>query len=258
MKVQRGFSLIEVLVGLAIGIVLILGITTFFGSMRQTSIWAQQLSQIQNQQRMAMYFLHTAVSNTGYYSGVGSSTPPKAIDPAIVFPASATEVIPYFASAGQSLVGSGTGGTVDTISVRFIASASSSLQGCSASLTVGNRYIDTFSVSGDFLQCVETNETTGVTSAAVNLIAGLSGMTILYGVDATGNDSVTTSPYLSATDVTTGGYWPVATFDNPASGSVSGVKTVQVTWIFTNPLATDSGQLPTVQLTETIPYMANI
>lgn len=260
---QRGFSLVEVLVGLAIGIVLVLGLTTFFGSMRQTSIRAQQLSQVQNQQRMAMYFLHNAIANAGYHTGIDSSTPPQPADPTVVFPARTTGTAPLFPSAGQSLVGTGDGSSNDSISVRFIASSTVAQQGCTAALTAGNRYINTFSVSGGFLQCVELNETTGV-STTNNLISGLVSMKIWYGVDTNGNGSVTNYYRATAaggtTSVTSGSFWPVAIFDNPANGfyGVQGVKTTQVTLEFTNPLATDPGQPATITLTETIPYMANI
>jgi type IV pilus assembly protein PilW len=230
--------------------------------MRQTSIRAQQLSQVQNQQRMAMYFLHNAIVNAGYQTGVDASTPPQPADPAVVFPARTTGTAPLFPAAGQTLVGTGNGSGSDSISVRFVASSTVAQQGCTAALTAGNRYINTFSVSGGFLQCVELNETTGV-STTNNLISGLVSMTIWYGVDSNGNGSVTnyfTATASAGTSVTSGGFWPVAIFDNPANGfyGVQGVKTARVTLVFTNPLATDPGQPATVSLTETIPYMANI
>lgn len=261
MKYQKGFSLVEVMIGLTIGIVLLLGLTMLFGSMRQTSIRTQQLSQIQNQQKMAVYFLRNAVANAGYYTGIDNSTPPQPVDPSTVFPARVSSSNPTFASVGQTLYGTGTGVGTDTISVRFLANSAIPQQGCTAALTSGHRYIDTFSVSGGVLQCVEVDESTG-TSTTNNLVSGIASMSVSYGVDENGNGSVTA--YHTATEVTNGSFWPVAIFNNPANGfyGVQGVKTVEVTFTFTNTLATDvvsqASNPGFLRLVATFPYMANI
>lgn len=261
MKAQSGFGLIEVMVALTIGIVLLLGLASVFASMRRTSVASQQLSLVQNQQRIALYFLHTAVAGAGYYNAMDNGTPPQQLDPIALFPATSAQ--PLFSGAGQSLAGVGKGTGTDSLSVRFMASATAGLQGCSANLTAGDIYTDTFSVSAGVLQCVETHAPAaqpGNASApnTVRLIPGLVSMNIRYGVDQTGAGSVTT--YLRADDVQATNFWPLPLTKGAIGGrlGVSGVKTVEVTLVFQNPLASDAGQAPTVQLMETIPYMANV
>ena len=237
MKTQRGLSLVEVLIALTVGIVLLLGVTETFSTMRQTSIATQKLSAVQNQQRLAMYFLHVAVASAGYYPDPVNTTA------ATVFPASGSFV------ASQSLTGLGAGALADSISVRFVARTGGAEQGCSASLVAGDVYTDTFSVVGGNLQCVELDNTAvGAVASTVNLIAGVSGMSILYGVDTTTGGSATR--YMTASQI--------AATTTPSDLWKSYVKTARITLQFANPLAGQPSQPQNVQLMETIPFMANI
>lgn len=230
---QGGIGLIEVMIALTIGLVLLIGVGQYFLSMRQTAASAQNMSAVQNQQRMAMYFLHTAVSGAGFN--------PDPLNNAgdIQYPATGV-----FTFAGQTLVGALVGAS-DTLTVRFTATTGGAEQGCSATLTAGHRYTDVFSVTADgFLACAETdNDATPVATTTVKLISGLTGMNILYGVDASGSGSA--SQYLTAAQVAAATFW-------------GNVITVQATLVFANPLAGQPMQPATVQLMETIPYMANI
>jgi type IV pilus assembly protein PilW len=228
MRTQRGFGLIEMMVALTIGMVLLLGLGTVFDSMRQTYLSRQSMSQVQSNQRMAMLFVSTSIRNAGFYPN------PVARTAATQFPASGS-----FA-AGQSVGGAGAGAGSDTFSARFTASGGDAIQGCSAQLNANDVYTDVFSISGGYLTCTETDNTAGSPPVAVNLISGLAGMNVLYGVDTTGGGSVT--EYLTATQVTPG----------------TSIKTVGVTLLFTNPLAGQPGQPATVSLTQTMPYMIGL
>ena len=274
-KRQRGLGLVEMMVAMTIGIVMLLGLATVFSAMRSTSISTQQLSAVQNSQNMAMFFLQTAVSGAGY-----NPTPQTTVAitqfpsctlvgancqflPTFPCPAGATSpspctstnpsVIPVsFTAAGVTLLGSGSGTTAnpDILSVRFTASGTSQpQQGCSSApsqaANANHIFTDSFgylvSNGVGYLGCVETDETAG-TQTVVDLIAGVSSMVVLYGVDATGSGSVT--QYMTGDQVTAGGFW------------VTGVKTVQATLSFPNPVQNTG--FATVQIMETIPYMANI
>ena len=229
---QQGLGMIEVMIALTIGLVLLAGVASVFTSMRRTAHDAEALSKVQNQQRQAMYFMHLAVSGLGYIA-----TP---------LTSSATSLFPVTGNflAGQTLLGTGSNAGTDTLSVRFSASTNGGQQGCSSSLTAGHVYIDSYSISGGYLRCIETDSTAGTgPSSPILLVPGLAGMNILYGVDSDGSGS--TTQYLTADQVTTNSLW----------GSV---KTAQVSLLFTNALAGQAGQSATVTLTETIPYMANI
>lgn len=227
-RAQKGFGLIEMMVALVIGLVLLLGISGILISMTRTSDLRQKMADGQGAQRMAMVLLGNGLRYAGAFPYTTASTP------ATVFAASGGFGV------GQSILGTGAYANADTVSLRFVASATQSAsQGCSAQLVAGNSYTNVFSVTGGYLTCNETNTTAGTTEQ-VKLIAGLTGMNVLYGVDATGGGFVT--QYLTANEVSS----PTNLWDN--------VKTVKVTLIFSNPLANEAKQPATVSITQTIPH----
>lgn len=221
MRAQRGFGLVEMMVAITIGLFLILGLGAIFFSMRQTSIARQGLSDLQNSERMAMTFLGASIQGAGFYPN------PFTMTASTQFPASGSFAV------GQSISGTGSAAGADTLSVRFktpLAGDPVSIQGCSTGMAANTLYTDAFSVSGGNLVCTENG-------TAISLVAGVQGMSVLYGVDPTSSGSVTS--YVPATSVTN---WAL-------------VKTVSVTLQFTNPLAGQPGQSATVSFTRTIPYM---
>lgn len=239
-RAQRGVGLVEVMIALTIGLVLLLGVSQYFISMRRTASSAQQLSALQNQQRMAMYFLHAAVA------GAGNVPDPANYPAETLYPSNAN-----FPTAGQSLYGIGTS-TTATLRTRFRASGSQ--QGCSATLTPNVVYTDEFSVTSDgFLTCVETNESTN-TSTTVKLVGDpvnkIMGMTILYSVEVANTVQsivpLSAQQYLRADQMTTA-LWP-------------SVMAVEITLQFLDPMAGQFGQSSTAvkSLKETIPYMGNV
>lgn len=224
MKTQRGIGLLELMVAMTIGLFLLLGLSAIFVSTQQTNTLNQKLQSLQDNQRMATWLLSTGIHNAGYFPASTAN-----YDKSLQFQSST----PF--AAGQVLSGATNAG-VDTVKVRFVASQS--IQGCSTSYTAGDIYEDTFSVSGGYLVCDETDKTSGVANSTVKLIAGVSTMTALYGVATDGGDSVT--KYLNATDVTNGSYWP-------------SVKTVTVALQFTNPLyGQTSNQPSTLSMKQTM------
>ena len=239
MNAQRGVTLVELMVAMVIGLFLLLGLGTMFYTMRSTSLARQGLSALQDNERMTMTFLGASIQGAGSY--------PNALtqNAAAQFPASAV-----FA-AGQTLSGTtGTTANTDSISVRFATplTGTTNIQGCAPNPTANTVYTDVFTVdtTSDTLVCTENGVAislvggiAGVTSGAiVTNVAGVAGMSILYGIDTTGVGSAT--QYL------------------PASATLnwSAVKTVSVTLLFNNPLAGQSGQTATtVAVTRVFPYM---
>jgi type IV pilus assembly protein PilW len=228
-RVQQGFGLVEMMISLVIGLILLLGISAILISMTRTSNLRLRMAEVQGGQRMAMTMLANGVRYAGAFPYALTSTA------ATVFPASGSFGV------GQSVIGTGDNNKTDTVSLRFVASASGTAsQGCSAALVAGHNYTNVLSVTDGYLTCVETDTTAATAATTVKLIEGLEGMNILYGVDSAAGGFVT--QYLKASEIA-GGAW-----DN--------VKTVKVTLIFTNPLAKDKGQAdkPTVSVTQTIPH----
>ena len=186
---------------------------------------------------MAMTFMQSSIQGAGFYpstvaSGVVTTNAVSA------FPATGS-----FTTSGQALVGADGAANTDTLSVRFIADPTntSAFQGCSAAPVANTLYTDVFSIDTVNQNLICTENGTQYT-----LIVGVSGVNILYGVDAPSGSSGSVTQYLTATNVTASlGYWNY-------------VKTVQLTLLFTNPLAGQPGQPATISLSQTIPYMASL
>ncbi len=225
---QKGFGLVEMLIAMVIGMILLLGISGIMISMTRTSDLRQKMANLQASQRMAMVLLGNSVRYAGAF-------PYTALDTrATIFPAD--EVF----GMGESLSGTGANENADTLSLRFVASATQTAsQGCSASLVGGTSYTNVFGVTDGYLTCVQTGS-----ADPVKLIAGVSGMNVLYGVDATGAGFV--NQYLTAEEVTA----PVDLWGS--------VKTVKITLIFTNPLHGEPGQPATVSISQTIPHVIGL
>ena len=213
-KMQQGSGLIELMISMAIGLILVLGISLVFVSVNNINKDRQGLSNLQNSQRLAMSFISSGIYNAGYYPN------PLAVSPI---------------ASNQALVGTESG-TNDTLTIRFVAPSGTSItpfQGCTATLTPGNVYSNTFSVSAGNLVCTQTDITAGTTATVVNLSTGLSGLDIVYGVDTTGDGSA-------------------ETYRNASTATWGTVKTVMVTLLFTNPLSDVVGQPATKSLTQIV------
>lgn len=63
---QAGLSLVEVMVALAIGLVVVLGVTTLFSDSRQTARVQEGLARVQDNARIALHFLQQDIRMAGY------------------------------------------------------------------------------------------------------------------------------------------------------------------------------------------------
>ncbi len=225
--VQRGFTLIELAVALLIGLFLIGGLLTLVQAMKRTSSVQTGMSQLQDNERLAMQLITDVVQTAGYFPDPQNNT------------ASAKFAAAGSFTAGQALYGTGTG-TGDTISVRYATDGTDNVIDCSGNAQTTTTLTNTFSLdaNGD-LQCTLTVGTG--TPATLTLVSGLTNITILYGVQTnstSGNNSI--DAYLNASQVAAGSYWP-------------DVISVQVALTFTNPLyGTGNGQ--TTQASPTIVF----
>ncbi len=217
---QRGFTLIELMIALLIGIFLIGGLLTLVQAMKRTSTIQSGLSQLQENERLAMTLVTNVVQSTGYFPD------PLTNSQASEFPAAGSFV------QGQALYGTGTG-TLDTLFVRYATSGTDNVMDCSGNTQSSPTLLtNEFSLdaSGD-LQCTLTGGGDAEDSSSViTLVSGLTNMAILYGVQtnpASGNTSV--DAYLNASQVSAGNYWP-------------DVISVEVALTFKNPLYGEPGQ----------------
>jgi type IV pilus assembly protein PilW len=238
---QRGFTLVELMIAILIGLFLTGGLLTLVQAMKRTSMTQNGLSQLQDNERMAMSLMADVIQSAGYY-------PQPTINTAALLMPS-TAVAPIFPLAGQSIVGAlnATPALGDTISVRYVtygtgAGHNDNTINCTGNTaTVQTLFTNTFSLAagttaGTYdLVCVLNG------AAAVHLVSGVTNLTVMYGVQtnpAVSNNSADT--YLTAAGVTAGNYW-------------SRVISVKITLTFVNPMyGTLGGQ--TLNTAQTIPF----
>lgn len=229
--VQRGFTLLELLISISIGIFLTGALLTIV-QMNRTVFGNQNLlSQLQDGERLAMAMTSDVIQTAGYFPSPHTNTAGG------VFPASA----PF--GALQTVWGSTPGAQGDWVYVRYMTASGDGILNCSgqSNATGANKmYISKFWVSppgatGNQLMCTMN----GVDYA---LVSGVTSMTVLYGIQT--NLAVVgrqVDTYMTAAQVTAQTAW-------------SNVVTIQMNLTFTNPLYPGAG-LPTIQIQRTIDVM---
>jgi type IV pilus assembly protein PilW len=225
---QRGFTLIELMIALLIALFLIGGLLTLVQAMKSTSISQSGMSQLQDNERMAMTLMTDVIQSTGYF--------PNPAGPGGQTAASSFPVSGAFTFAGQALVGAGSftdAAPGNSISVRYLTSGTDNIINCTGGTsTVAATFVNTFSVdSNGNLNC--TLIVNGVAQPPVPLINGVNSLNIVYGVQ--------TNPSLSNSSVDT--YLDATAVNNSPNGPFwNKVISVKITLSFINPLFGQSGQ----------------
>ncbi len=223
--IARGFSLVELMVALAITMALSTGMLSMLMSTRINNSAQSQLEQLQEDQRLLLTRLTDAVQNAGYFPNPQTSTL------AAELPATGS-----FSVAGQGLVGT-SASSGDTLVVRYEAGTTDGVMDCSGKTNTGTSplvMVNTFSLdSSGFLDCTVNGVTTP-------LAGGVKSFTVLYGVDTSASGAST--QYIAASAMTAANW--------------ANIYSVRVTLTFLNPLAGQAGQpaaLPA--LTQVIPVL---
>ena len=223
---QQGYTLLEILVALFIGVFLLAGLFTILQNTRRTSSQQTALTQLQDQQRMALSILGDVIQNAGYFD-------PKTTSATVAFSAVAasTYASGYAMAVGQGLSGSDAGAG-DIIVARFATNGSEGMINCngatsSAATTFTNMfYIAPYAgASGGYALYCSLN---GTTASGIPLVTGVENMQIYYGVaTVAGANNVDT--YMTATQV------------QASSGGWASVTSVRVTLSFINPFYGQAG-----------------
>jgi type IV pilus assembly protein PilW len=224
---QRGFTLIELMIALLIGVFLLGALLTIVQTNRAVFGNQSQLAQLQDSERMALSMVADVIQQAGYFPDPTTNT----------LAGTLTAAAPF--GAGQAITGTYTGAVPgDSISVRYMTAGGDGILNCSGlSNPVGGPktlYVNQFKVSNGQLVCAMNGTTynlvSGVTNGTTTL--GVTNLTVLYGVKtnaaATGN---TVDTYLNANQMT------AANWNN--------VITVLIELTFTNPLYTGNATQPT-------------
>ena len=231
---QRGYSLIELMVALLIGMLITGAMIINHASLKRTYGVHDGLAQLQDTQRLILTLMTTTLQQAAYYANPAGDTRAAAL-PTGASAAWAGGTPPSAFGAGLGIVGIGNGAGVgagsDGIAVRFQSAPGDGLINCvggtnpvgaGANVTWVNLY-----------QVNAQNELTcSVNGAApVLLAANVRQLRIEYGVDMDANGSNDT--YLPATVVTSAGRW-------------GAVQSIRLSFQLLDPIATTP--LPTMLL----------
>jgi len=240
----RGFTLVELMVAVAIALFLLGGLAMIVQNTRKENVNQQQLAMLQDEQRFATTVLNDIIQEGGHYPSATAQTQ-----------SSALLAVGATLKAGQAFYGShsaGYPGTPDTLTVRFETTGGDGLIMCDGSTNTaaaGTDVVETNAftvvppagnVPGQLLCALNGN-------AAVPLVNGIQSLEVFYGVNRnapTVNYNVDT--YLTADQMNAAG---------AAGGDWMNISSVRIVLTFTNPLAGQPGQQPTITFERVVPVM---
>lgn len=229
---QRGYSLIEVAVAMAVALFLLAGMFTVLQSTRNNSGNQNALAQLQDQQRIAMTMMTDVIQQAGWFPVIAPTD--KITDK---LPPS-----PTFVTAGQSVFG-GTDAYGDFVTVRYIGDSSGNIIDCRGS-PIANGVVEEMQFHIKPLNANANAPLTlwcAVNGADAPLVPNVRSLAIAYGTDVSGTGSV--NAYLPASQMTP--YW-------------TNVESVKLTVGFTNPLFGQPGQTKqTLSFNRVVGIMAN-
>jgi type IV pilus assembly protein PilW len=238
-RIQSGFTLVELMIAVVIGLFLTGGLLTLVQAMKRTTVSQAGLSQLQDNQRIAMSLMANAIQSAGYYPN------PLVNNSSTFF--TATAVAPLFAS-GQSMTGThSTTAPGDSITVRYTTLGTllgdNALSCVGSTSTTQKTWTATLSIdANNNLICVSND---GTTITTVQLVNGVTNLQVLYGVQTSAAALYNSADtYLTATQMTAP-YW-------------SAIRSVKITLSFINPLKNQPGQStvgPTINFTRVITAM---
>lgn len=233
---QRGFTLVELMVTVAIALFLLGGLLTIVQNVRQTYTNQQALVQLQDQQRFTMTVITDAIQAAGYFPD------PRAFATA-TFPADGGHGF----GAGWVFAGSHAAGVPDSLSTRFWTNLGYGpilCDGTDTSQIAGlNNYVIRFSVTpgnpGQLFCQVNNN-------APVALVSGVQDLQVFYGVK---HDN-------TLVDYNVDTYEQFDVLQGCGCADWGSISSVRVLVTFTNPLAGQPSQPPTITMERVIEVMA--
>lgn len=246
---QRGYSLIELMVAIAVALFLMGGALTILQHTRSTFTVQNQLAQLQDTERMAMSLVTDVIQSAGYYPNPHLFTDAQTLSS------------PSFTTDGSPNIGTVavTGAVGDTIIVRYAAASLDNVYNCRGDRYTGGNAFETWentlsvvpvaglpaSAPAQYqLQCTLWSKSTGV-AVTTPLVNGVQSLAILYGVNTAGAGTG------SCAD----------TYKTPATMTTAdwaNICTVQVTMTFLNPFNPPGGAKPTFSFTRVIAVMATV
>jgi type IV pilus assembly protein PilW len=249
---QRGFSMVELLVALLIGLFLLGGLFTLLETNKKTFTSQNNLANLQDTERMALTVMTDVIQETGYYSDPTTHSPTTTL--LALAAATGTPTIPAM-GAGQALTGAyNAAAPGDTITVRYATTSGDGILNCSGTSNTSGAappttftFVNTFGVvsnANPLLSQLGCWREDGVFYPLVN---GVTNLSVLYGVNTSGSGN-NVDTYMTATQVTAAAAW-------------NSVISVRIALTFANPLyyaANAEGQKATFVINRQISIMNQI
>jgi len=201
---QLGFSIVELMVAIAIALFIIGAVASVYLNMRSTFTSQDSLSQLQDSERLALTMLTTTIQSAGYFVDPTKTTAASSLPAVTVTRADKTT---SSFSAGQAIVGAGDGtgaGTnSDTLAVQYQTAQNDGLMNCQG----GTNTTTPLLVSVNSFAINSNNELTcTVSTGSPEVLAGnVYQMSVLYGVDTDLDGNMDT--YMTASAVTAANAW---------------------------------------------------
>jgi type IV pilus assembly protein PilW len=239
-RAQRGFTLIELMVTVAIALFLIGGLLSILQNVRSAYNNQFSLSQLQDEQRFAMTVLTDVIQAGGYFP-----------DPTVWGPANSLPAAGPFV-AGQAFAGTHGAGVPDTISVRYRTAINDGVILCTGATDTAlgptHAYTNAFTVvppagnvPGQLFCQLDGN-------APVAIVNGIQGLLVYYGVKRNPVPAdYNVDTYLTADQMNTAG---------PNGNDWNNISSVRIILTFTNPLAAQPGQPATIAFERVVEVMA--
>jgi type IV pilus assembly protein PilW len=233
-RAYRGFSLVEIMVAVAIAMFLIGGVVTVLQNIRNTSAMQTQAAQLQDAERLAMTMMAGVVEAAGYFPSPNLNTA------AATMPTGGGSA---FATPGAPVIIGVSNATPqgDTLTVRYAAALNDNVFNCqggtNATVAPYDSWENTFFVQVTAgvsqLMCTTRTASTGKV-LTLALVSGVTNMSVLYGVQTNGGGNGTcTDTYMTAAQVTAAADW-------------SNVCSAVVTLTFLDPTYPNAAVQPTV------------
>jgi len=239
---QRGFTLVELMVTVAIALFLLGGLVTIVQNVSTANLNQTALAQLADEQRFALTVMTDAIQAGGYFADPTTQT-------TAALPAQGAFLQPGWVFAGSHTVGALDSVATDSIATRFQTSLGYGpilCDGTDTSKIAGNNaYTIQFSIQatagvGNQLMCSVNG------AAAVALVTGVKAMAVYYGVKR----DQTIADYNIDTYVT----WDKMSTLNGANDYLN-VSAVRLVLTFDNPLFGQANQPQTITVERVIEVM---
>jgi type IV pilus assembly protein PilW len=235
---ERGFSLTEVMVAITLSVFLLMGLFTILQQTRNANSTTTGLSQLQDDERVAMTIMTDTIEAAGYVPEANGSGQSLLVADAV------------FATQGQIIV-AGTGGASvgERLTMRYVLGLNDTTLKCDGTTNGGAEqvYKEIFQITTNAagvnqLVCIPSNGAT-----AVPLVNNVANLTFQFAVNRTSTTSTTASNVVgpNTASSSTGYGCPADTWmttANMQTNDWTNVCAVKVDIVFVNPIYQPAGQ----------------